>query len=288
LVAQLKACSIAEVIEQANIVLTSTSDSAKLDAQLLLAFVLTTNVTYLLTWPEKQLTAEQFRLFQQLLIRRVNGEPIAYIVGEQEFWSLTFKVSPVTLIPRPDTELLVEQVLTLFADSTQAIKCLDLGTGTGAIALALASEQPHWQIDAIDFSDQAVALARSNAENLLLTQVNIYQSHWFVQINNDKKFNVIVANPPYIDEQDPHLLQGDVRFEPKSALVASLQGLSDIKHIAEHARQHLENKGYLLLEHGFQQGYAVQQILTNLGYQSVVTVKDLAENERVTIATWLA
>ncbi len=282
----LKTCSIASIIEQACIVLTPTSDSAKLDAQLLLAWVLNSDITHLLTWPERQLTAEQFTLYQQLLIRRVNGEPIAYILGEKEFWSLPFSVSTATLIPRPDTEILVEQVLSLFADNIQPIHCLDLGTGTGAIALALASEQAHWHIEAIDFTLAAVKLAQQNAQSLNLTQVNIYQSNWFAQIAKDKTFNVIVANPPYIDEQDPHLLQGDVRFEPRTALVAAQQGLSDIKLIAGQARQYLADNGYLLFEHGYQQAQAVQSFLHDFGYQHVKTITDLAGNDRVTMATW--
>ena len=284
-------CSIASVIEQAAIVLSNVSDSAKLDAQLLLAFVLHKNVTYLLTWPEKQITASEFTEIQQLLVRRVNGEPIAYILGEKEFWSLPLKVSTATLIPRPDTEILVEQVLNIFAedsaDNKLAIQCLDLGTGTGAIALALASEHKDWQIDAVDFNQDAVALAQQNAQQLNLAHVTIYQSDWFTQVDNEKRFDVIISNPPYIDENDPHLNEGDVRFEPKSALVAEEQGLGDIIFIAQQARNYLKNKGYLLFEHGYQQAQAVQQILADLGYQHIITLKDFANNDRVTQATWL-
>lgn len=283
-------CSVASVIEQATIVLSNVSDSAKLDAQLLLAFVLNKNTTYLLTWPEEQVTIREFSEMQQLLIRRVNGEPIAYILGVKEFWSLPLKVSPDTLIPRPDTEILVEQVLNLFAkesvENKQTIECLDLGTGTGAIALALASEHKHWHIDAVDFNQQVVELAQQNAQQLNLTNVTIYQSDWFAQVNNEKRFDVIVSNPPYIDEKDPHLKTGDVRFEPKSALVAKNDGLSDIILIAKRSRCFLNNKGYLLLEHGYQQGQAVQQILANLGYKNIITLKDFARNDRVTQASW--
>lgn len=284
-------CSIASVIEQATIVLGNVSDSAKLDAQLLLAFVLTQNITYLLTWPEKHISPAELLTIKQLLIRRLNGEPIAYILGEKEFWSLPLKVSPATLIPRPDTEILVEQVLSLFTDEStdtkQTIQCLDLGTGTGAIALALASEYKHWLIEAVDFNQQAVDLAQYNAQQLNLSHVTIYQSNWFAQIDEQKRFDVIVSNPPYIDENDPHLNAGDVRFEPKSALVASNEGLSDIILIAQQARKFLKDNGYLLFEHGYQQAQAVQQILTNLGYKNIITLKDLAKNDRVTQATWL-
>jgi len=279
-------CSIACVIEQAKIVLSATSDSAKLDAQLLLAFVLNKSLTYLLTWPEKNVTQSQFINFQQLLTRRVNGEPIAYIVGEKEFWSLPFKVSPATLIPRPDTEILVEQVLSLFCDTKEQVRGLDLGTGTGAIALALASECPNWQIDAIDFNLDAVSLAQQNAKRLQLTQVKIYQSDWFINVDPTEKFNFIVSNPPYIDHQDQHLSQGDVRFEPKTALVANEQGLQDIRVIAEQAKAYLHDNGYLLFEHGFEQATSVRNILQNLGYQQVQTLQDYAKNDRVTQAVW--
>ncbi|MBL4909607.1 MAG: peptide chain release factor N(5)-glutamine methyltransferase [Alteromonadaceae bacterium] len=289
-------CSIASAIEQGTIALSQLSDSAKLDSQLLLAFALVKNVTYLLTWPEKVITATQFIVFQQLLTRRVNGEPIAYILGEKEFWSLPLKVSSATLIPRPDTEILVEQVLTLFTyhdksntggKNSQNIRGLDLGTGTGAIALALASECPCWQLDAVDFNQEAVELAQQNAKNLKLTHVKIYQSDWFSQIDAIEKFDFIISNPPYIDGTDQHLTQGDVRFEPKSALVADEKGFKDIRLIAEQARKYLKNNGYLLFEHGFEQAEKVRQILIDLGYDQVQSFKDYANNDRITQATWL-
>jgi len=265
--------------------LSSCSDSAKLDAQILLAFVLDKERSYLLTWPEVELTNQTEQCYLVLLERRVNGEPIAYIIGIKEFWSLPFYVSPATLIPRPDTETLVELVLELFGEET-SYQCLDLGTGTGAIALALASELPSWKIDAIDFSLDAVGLAIKNSQQLKLTQVNIYQSDWFSADDKNKKFDVIVSNPPYIDAQDENLKQGDVRFEPKSALVANEEGLADIKHIADVARNHLKVQGAIFFEHGFEQGFAVRTILLNLGYQQTKTVKDLNRHERITWAVF--
>jgi len=263
--------------------LVSCSDSAKLDAQILLAFVLEKERIYLLTWPENELTKHSIQLYLALLQRRVSGEPIAYIIGVKEFWSLPFKVSPATLIPRPDTEVLVESVLEHFGE-LDSIQCLDLGTGTGAIALALASEQPNWQIDAVDFNLEAVKLAKQNAQDLELTQVNIFQSNWFSAVN-EKKFDVIVSNPPYIDALDEHLNQGDVRFEPESALVADEHGLGDIKHIAQQALNFLNTSGALFFEHGFEQGEAVRNILTALGYDNAKTVRDLNGHERITWGT---
>ncbi|KGJ96143.1 peptide chain release factor N(5)-glutamine methyltransferase [Colwellia psychrerythraea] len=262
--------------------LASCSDSAKLDAQILLAFVLNKERSYLLTWPEKELVKQDEQHYLALLKRRVFGEPIAYIVGIKEFWSLPFFVSPATLIPRPDTEVLVELVLEQFAE-VESLHCLDLGTGTGAIALALASEQPKWQVDAIDFSLDAVKLAQKNAENLRLTQVNIFQSDWFSAVEQ-RKFNLIVSNPPYIDALDENLSQGDVRFEPESALIADEQGLGDIKHIAQQALNFLKPQGALFFEHGYQQGDAVRNLLTSLGYANAKTVKDFNGHDRITWA----
>ena len=238
--------------------------------------------SYLLTWPEKEVTPQAKQEYLALLKRRVIGEPIAYIVGVQEFWSLPFWVSPATLIPRPDTEVLVELVLEQFGD-LDTLHCLDLGTGTGAIALSLASEQPNWQIDAIDYSLDAVKLAQKNAQHLQLTHVNILQSDWFSALN-ERKFDVIVSNPPYIDALDENLSQGDVRFEPESALVADEQGLGDIKYIAKQALKYLNRQGSIFFEHGFEQGESVRNILTTFGYDNAQTVRDYNGHERITWA----
>lgn len=276
--------SFAEIINQGQQLLVAFSDSAKLDIKILLAFVLDKETSYLLTWPEKKLTESQFQAFMALFNRRLKGEPIAYIIQEREFWSLPFYVSPATLIPRPDTELLVEHVLARHHQSE--LTCLDLGTGTGAIALALASEQPSWNVDAVDFSNEAIVLAQKNAQRLQLAHVKIYQSDWFSAIEQDKKFNIIVSNPPYIDENDQHLTEGDVRFEPLSALVASDNGYSDIKQIAKSALKYLEHKGALYFEHGFEQAIGVRNILKQLGYRNIETLQDYSGNDRVTCAVY--
>ena len=277
--------SIEQLVEHGRRLLAPCSDSAKLDAQLLLCLVLDKEVSYLLTWPEKKISEQLINQYFQLLTRREAGEPIAYITGVKEFWSLPFNVSPATLIPRPDTEVLVEKVLEIFADQA-SIHCLDLGTGTGAIALALASEQANWQIDAVDFSEDAVALAKRNAANLKLPQVNVYQSNWFSEVDKETRFDVIVSNPPYIDNNDVNLSQGDVRFEPKSALVADDHGLADIIHIADVARVYLKKNGKLFIEHGYQQGPAVRNILSKMNYKKVLTFKDLSGHDRVTWANF--
>jgi release factor glutamine methyltransferase len=219
------------------------------------------------------------------LIKRQQGEPIAYLVGFKEFWSLKLAVSPATLIPRPDTEILVEQVLAMYEDDEQTnFTCLDLGTGTGAIALALASEKPNWKIEAVDFNEQAVKLAQTNTRSHQLSNVKVYQSNWFEQIDKDKKFSVIVSNPPYIDPEDKHLSLGDVRFEPKSALTADNAGMEDIIHIVTKAQYYLEDGGLLFLEHGFEQGQSVREIFSTLGYKNIETIKDFGDNERISFA----
>ncbi len=260
----------------------SGSDSPSLDAAVLLCHVLQKPRSYLLTWPEKVLTAEQQTEFDALLTRRLSGEPVAYIIGEREFWSLPLKVSPSTLIPRPDTERLVELALEKAEQIPGDI--LDLGTGTGAIALALASELPARHVFGVDLRHEAQQLAIENSQRLQITNVTFLQGSWFTPLVEGIKFALIVSNPPYIEESDPHLEQGDVRFEPKSALVAEDNGLADIKYIAQTAREYLLAEGWLLFEHGYEQATAVQTILKELGYQAITTEQDYAGNDRVTLA----
>ncbi|WP_081154283.1 peptide chain release factor N(5)-glutamine methyltransferase [Cognaticolwellia beringensis] len=276
--------TIAKLITFGEQLLLPHSDSAKLDTELLICFVIDKSPSFLLTWPEHKLSIEQTQHFADLLSRRFQGEPIAYIVKLREFWSLPLQVSPATLIPRPDTEVLVELVLS--HHDFASLNCLDLGTGTGAIALALASERPQWIIEAVDYSHDAVALAISNANNLNLSQVNIYQSDWFNEVSSDKRFDIIVSNPPYIDEHDHHLNEGDVRYEPKSALVAADNGLADIKIIASQALNFLKPGGFLYIEHGFEQSIAVQKVLADLAYSEIETIKDYSNNDRITRACY--
>ncbi|MBB3170136.1 peptide chain release factor N(5)-glutamine methyltransferase [Simiduia aestuariiviva] len=274
--------TVAEQLRRADS-LTPVSESARLDTELLLCHTLQCNRTYLYTWPEKDLTPAQIAQFDALLQRRQSGEPIAYILGQQEFWSLPLAVSPATLIPRADTETLVEWVLSLPLNGSHQL--LDLGTGTGAIALALAQERPQWQLTGVDISDRAVALARANATSLKISNCEFIEGNWFNPVQG-RKFTVIVSNPPYIDPKDPHLHQGDVRFEPHSALIADDQGLADLRFIAERARTHLLPSGWLCMEHGYDQAQIVQQILTDLGYCAVGSERDLGGQLRVTFGQW--
>lgn len=272
--------TISALINLGEQMLTQVSDSAKLDGQILLSFVIEKPISYLYTWPDTQLSQKQVKTFLALLKRRTLHEPIAYIVGEKEFWSMPFKVSPSTLIPRPDTEVLVETVLC--NHNIERIRCCDLGTGTGAIALALASERPLWLIDALDFNEDAVSLAKENAAILGFDKVSIYQSDWFSKVAIEKRFDVIVSNPPYIDKFDPHLVQGDVQYEPLSALVADNTGMKDFMTIAKNALSFLNPGGKIYFEHGYKQGVDVRKLLTGLAYQNVQTVNDYNGNERVT------
>jgi|TARA_B110000211_G_scaffold75546_1_gene88348 release factor glutamine methyltransferase len=278
---------VAHTLEQAIAagadLLALSSESAKLDAQVLLLHILQKPRSYLFTWPEHALSDEQQSQFNVFIQRRLKGEPVAHITGLREFWSLSLEVNATTLIPRPDTETLVEQALEIALPATA--KVLDLGTGTGAIALALGSEMPSWQITAVDRVSDAVALATRNQQRLAINNVHVKQSNWFSELHGEK-FNLIVTNPPYIESSDIHLNQGDVRFEPLSALVADDCGMSDIKQIITQSRDYLSSNGYLLIEHGFEQGEAVRHFFEKMAFVNIKTVKDLGNNDRVTLALW--
>lgn len=254
----------------------------RLDAEVLLAFVLQQTRTYLHTWPERTVTKEQIAQFNHLLKRRQQGEPIAYLVGQQEFWSLPLQVTPATLIPRPETEVLVQTVLDLPIDHSQVLVVFDLGSGSGAISLALATERPHWLLHGIDRSDAALHVAQANANKLQL-QVQWLHSDWLDACAADS-CDIIVSNPPYIDPEDRHLQQGDLRFEPRSALVAEHSGLAAIETIIVQSQRCLSSSGWLVFEHGYQQAPAVRDLLASAGFTAIDTVVDLAGHLRVTKA----
>ena len=259
------------------------SPTARLDAELLLAAVLGKPRSYLRTWPEHEPGAEQLAAFAALLERRRAGEPVAYILGHQGFWSLDLEVAPHTLIPRPDTELLVETALQLAPATPQRV--LDLGTGSGAIALALASESGGWQVIGVDRIAEAVALAERNRQRLKLGNAEFRQSSWFDGLAGER-FDLILSNPPYIAADDRHLGEGDVRFEPLSALVAGVDGLDDIRQIIAQAPRHLQAGGWLLLEHGYDQAEAVRELLAAAGFTAVDSRRDLGGHQRISLGRW--
>ena len=254
----------------------------KVDSQWLLAHVVQRNSAWLRAWPEHGLTADQWQQYQHLIERRCAGEPVAYLIGQQGFWTFDLAVTEDTLVPRPDTELLVEQVLALAEDGP--LDVVDLGTGTGAIALALPCERPRWKVTATDVYAPTLEVARYNSEKLSLP-IRCVQSAWFDNLEHGR-FHIIVSNPPYIEEQDGHLQGLGVRFEPRRALASGRDGLDDIRCIVAAAPQHLHAQGWLGLEHGYNQGAAVRDLMQAQGFVGIKTVRDLASNERVTLGQW--
>jgi release factor glutamine methyltransferase len=259
--------------------LTKSSPSARLDAELLLGHALHQSRTHLYTHPENTLTASQQQRYDELLSKRLAGAPMAYLTGTREFWSLPLHVNENTLIPRPETEQLIELTLTLLGDKPQA-SLLDLGTGSGAIACALASERPNWHILACDKSPEALLVARENASQLKLNNIDFVCSDWFESIPY-QPVHAIISNPPYLEENDPHLLEGDVRFEPNLALVSGADGLNALRYLIEKSVNWLLPEGLLLLEHGFSQGALVTDHLKQWGYEHVQCWQDVQGHDRV-------
>lgn len=276
--------SITGLLEQASKQLQACTETADLDAEVLLCHCLNKNRSFLRAWPEHQPSPPQIELFLSLLEQRAQGTPIAYLVGHREFWSREFIVSPDVLIPRPDSELLIELSLE-YLPNNRPCKIIDLGTGSGILAITLATERPLVEVVATDISKQALAIAQLNAERLETGNIRFLQSHWFDDVL-DNNFDLVLSNPPYIAEDDPHLQQGDVRFEPQSALVSLEHGLKDIDLIAEQARRHLNPCGHLLVEHGYNQQQPVQAIFKTYGYREIATHPDLSANPRVTSGLW--
>ncbi len=254
-------------------------DGAMFESELLLAHLLKKSRTWLHTWPERELSKAELHAFKVLVERRLKGEPSAYITGEREFWSLSLHVTADTLIPRPESELLVELALAHIPHD-QPCNIADLGTGSGAIALAIASERPQSHIVAVDLSAAALTVAEGNRNRHALSNVTLIQGDWLTPLNRDS-FRVIVSNPPYICEDDRHLNQGDLPFEPRSALVAMENGLRDIRRIITSSRERLDIDGWLLIEHGYDQSLDVMQLFKAHGYHNITTHQDLSGQPRV-------
>ncbi len=268
--------TISEALQSANLLLVN-SESPNSDSQILLCHVLHCQKAYLHTWPDKKLSESDLKDFNDLIQQRVQGHPVAHLTGLRGFWSLDLNVSPDTLIPRPETELLVSLALELLKPD---MLIADLGTGTGAIALSLAKEMPTASFLAMDFSGKALAVAKQNMDSHQLNNVNFWQGSWLTAIA-DNTLDMVVSNPPYIEQDDPHLSQGDVRFEPMSALVSGVDGLDDIRQIIKQAKNCLKSSGWLLIEHGYHQAQQVQQLFLEANFTNITSQQDYGGNDRV-------
>lgn len=253
---------------------------ARTDAEHLLCHTLAQTRTYLFTWPDKSLDDTQMTVYQELIARRKQGEPVAYLTGHRAFWTLDLETAPSTLIPRADTETLVSTVLERLPQTT--LDVVDLGTGTGAIALALATERPEWRVQGIDLSADAVALAQRNARRNGITSVTFHQGSWCAPLA-DHSVDALVSNPPYIRNDDPHLNEGDVRFEPRTALTAGTDGLDDIRLIIKQSKRVLRAGGWIFFEHGYDQRDDVVLLLIDAGFEAIASEQDFGGNDRVTL-----
>lgn len=276
--------SIIAAVQHAAQRLSGCHDTARIDAEILLGFVMHCTRSHLHAWPERLLDASQEQRYGALIERRAAGEPLAYLTGQREFWSMTLEVTRDTLVPRPETELLVELALQRIPTGS-TWRIADLGTGSGAIALAIARERPACHVIAIDRCAAALAVARRNAATHSITNIEFRAGDWLTPLNSETQ-HVIISNPPYVSTLDPRLIQTDIRFEPLGALASGPGGLDDIRRITEAARHYLIAGGWLLLEHGYDQGAAVMQILRNHGYYDVSNTQDLAGLDRVTSGRW--
>jgi release factor glutamine methyltransferase len=271
--------TISQLLDEAQAQLLA-SDSPRLDAEVLLSHVTGHPRSHLFAWPEEQVEERLAEKYRDLVSRRAGGEPVAHLTGEREFWSLELKVTPDTLIPRPDTELLVEQALAIIPEAA-GWDVADLGTGSGAIALAIGRERPGCRVVAVEQSEGALRVAQENGRRHGITNVTFRSGSWFDPLAGEK-FELIVSNPPYVASYDPHLSEGDVRFEPRSALVAGADGLDDIRYLIANAPRYLKPGGWLLLEHGFDQGRRIQQLFYEHGYRPVTGFRDYQGHDRVT------
>ncbi len=271
---------ISALLAEASDDLATLSESPRLDAELLLAFVLQVPRSYLFAHPEERPGREAFAIYRDLVGRRKSGEPVAYITGHREFWSMDLIVNRHTLIPRPDTETLVLKALELMHNRMD-LDVLDLGTGSGAVALALARERADAKVVGTDTSAEAVGVARYNAERLGVGNVEFLHGDWFAPVTG-RRFDIIVSNPPYVAESDPHLARAEIRYEPCGALVAGKDGLDSLSHIVESAPAHLRPGGWILVEHGERQRESVRELLATADFGRVETAKDLAGRARVT------
>ena len=272
--------SIRQYLDDGAAILRSVSDSPRLDAELLMGMVLRKPRSFLHAWPEQQLSEQDAARYEALLRRRFSGEPIAYMTGIREFWSMPLRVTPAVLIPRPETELLVERALQR-VPADQETRVLDLGAGSGAVSLAIARERPRAQVIGVDISLAALEVARANAQLQKAGNVEFRESDWFDAVRGEK-FNVVVGNPPYVAEDDAHLERGDARFEPRLALDAGENGMNCFRAILERAHNYIVRQGWLLLEHGPDQHMPLRRLMEAQHYHDITLHKDAGGRDRVT------
>ncbi len=272
-------------LTRAAVATLATAD-ARAEVDLLLGHVLGRDRAWLFAHDDVVPSEDQAARFRELVIARAGGTPIAYLLGTRDFWTLSLNVSPAVLIPRPETELLVELAIAR-ADAPEQCRVLDLGTGSGAIALAIATQRPRWSVTATDASDEALTVARANAASAGLEHVRFVAGDWYAAVK-DARFDLIVSNPPYIRADDHHLREGDLRFEPMHALASGPDGLDDLRRIVAGAPAHLASRGWLGVEHGHDQGADVRALFDAAGFRAVVSARDLAGHERVTHGEWRA
>ena len=270
------------LIDDAKALLYDCCDTPRIDAEILIQHVVKKDLSWLICYGDSIASAEHVKHFYQLVEQRQQGHPVAYILGERDFWSLTLNVNENVLIPRPDTETLIEIALPLVPNSDTS-HILDLGTGSGAIALSLAKERPNSIVTAVDYHQKALEVAEQNAKRNNINNVNFVQSNWFQSLNPISRFDLIASNPPYIESNDPHLAQGDLRFEPPSALIAKKNGLADLALIIESAPNYLKPQGWLIVEHGYNQADAVAQLFNEHGFSKVRLFHDLNNLARCTL-----
>jgi len=268
------------LLDDATKHLYETSETPRIDAEILLQHVIERPLAWLIAYGDTIATSEHVKNFLQLVSQRQSGKPIAYLTGTRDFWTLTLKVDDNVLIPRPDTETLVEQALKRLPENTP-LDIMDLGTGSGAIALSIAKERPQAKVLAVDSEAGALKVAEENAELNRIKNTEFLQSNWFTNIPN-RKFNLIAANPPYVEAGDPHLKQGDLRFEPDAALIASGKGVDDIKNIIKNSRDYLQDKAWLIIEHGYNQADQVAALFEAADFKNIELFKDINELPRCT------
>ncbi|MBX2847909.1 MAG: peptide chain release factor N(5)-glutamine methyltransferase [Acidiferrobacterales bacterium] len=272
------------LIDDAYKLLYDCSDSPRIDAEVLLQHAIEKPLAWIIAYGDSVASNDHVTDFYLLIEQRQQGQPIAYITGHKEFWSMDLKVNESVLIPRPDTEILVEQALSLIP-SDSAVQILDLGTGSGAIALAIAKERPACSVLAVDNQDDTLQVAKYNATHLAISNLRFLKSHWYAELA-ERQFDMIVSNPPYIEPDDEHLSKGDLRFEPSSALVGAGDGLDDIRNIIQCTPQHLKQDGHLIIEHGYNQASAVATLFSDVGFQAIVNAVDLNNLPRCTCGRW--